>query len=94
MLRTVEDAALADVVSIVPRPKKRNCPEEYDFTTTRERAGPQKFLADFTGYLQADAYGGYDGIYSSSNDPKSGIVEVACWVHCRRYWHNGMCQRL
>ena len=59
----------------------------YDFTTTRERAGPQKFLADFTGYLQADAYGGYDGIYSSSNDPNSGIVEVACWVHCRRYWH-------
>ena len=59
----------------------------YDFTTDRSRAGPQKFLADFTGYLQADAYGGYDGIYSSSNDPESGIVEVACWVHCRRYWH-------
>lgn len=59
----------------------------YDFTTTRERAGPQKFLTGFTGYLQADAYGGYDGIYSSSNDPDSGIVEVACWVHCRRYWH-------
>ena len=59
----------------------------YDFTTDRSRAGPQKFLADFTGYLQADAYGGYDGIYSSSNDPDSGIVEVACWVHCRRYWH-------
>ena len=59
----------------------------YDFTTTRERAGPQKFLAGFTGYLQADAYGGYDGIYSSAGDPDSGIVEVACWVHCRRYWH-------
>ena len=59
----------------------------YDFTTDRSRAGPQKFLANFTGYLQADAYGGYDGIYSSSNDPESGIVEVACWVHCRRYWH-------
>ena len=59
----------------------------YDFTTTRERAGPQKFLTRFKGYLQADAYGGYDGIYSSSNDPDSGIVEVACWVHARRYWH-------
>ena len=59
----------------------------YDFTTDRSRAGPQKFLANFTGYLQADAYGGYDGIYSSSNDPDSGIVEVACWVHARRYWH-------
>ena len=59
----------------------------YDFTTTRERAGPQKFLASYRGYLQADAYGGYDGIYSSVGDPASGIVEVACWVHCRRYWH-------
>jgi transposase len=59
----------------------------YDFTSDRSRAGPQEFLADFKGYLQADAYGGYDGIYSSSNDPDSGIVEVACWVHCRRYWH-------
>ena len=34
----------------------------YDFTETRERAGPEKFLAGFEGYLQADAYGGYDGI--------------------------------
>lgn len=59
----------------------------YDFTSDRSRAGPQKFLSDFKGYLQADAYGGYDGIYSSSHDPASGIVEVACWVHCRRYWH-------
>jgi transposase len=59
----------------------------YDFTADRSRAGPQKFLANYRGYLQADAYGGYDGIYSSSTDPASGIVEVACWVHCRRYWH-------
>jgi transposase len=59
----------------------------YDFTSDRSRAGPQTFLAKYRGYLQADAYGGYDGIYSSSNDPASGIVEVACWVHCRRYWH-------
>ena len=59
----------------------------YDFTTDRSRAGPQKFLTSFKGYLQADAYGGYDGIYSNANDPDSGIVEVVCWVHCRRYWH-------
>ena len=57
----------------------------YDFTTDRSRAGPEKFLADFRGYLQADAYGGYDGIYSDKLD--DGIIEVACWAHCRRYWH-------
>jgi transposase len=55
----------------------------YDFTETREREGPARFLRNFQGYLQADAYGGYDGIYLQSG---GGIVEVACWTHCRRYW--------
>ena len=59
----------------------------YDFTTDRSRAGPAEFLKTYQGYLQADAYGGYDGIYSSTNDASQGIVEVACWTHCRRYWN-------
>jgi hypothetical protein len=56
----------------------------YDFTASRERDGPAKFLKGFEGYLQADAYGGYDGIYSGSD---GRIIEVACWTHCRRYWY-------
>ena len=64
----------------------------YDFTTDRSRAGPEAFLENYQGYLQADAYGGYDGIYSTNPNPtetnaKLGIIEVACWAHCRRYWH-------
>ena len=55
----------------------------YDFTETRGREGPQNFLQSFNGYLQADAYGGYDGVYMASG---GAIVEVACWAHCRRYW--------
>lgn len=61
----------------------------YDFTETRQRAGPREFLLPtdgshrFRGYLQADAYGGYDGIYLAH---ESSIKEVACWTHCRRYW--------
>lgn len=61
----------------------------YDFTETRQRAGPHNFLLPgdgshrFQGYLQADAYGGYDGIYLAR---ESSIKEVACWTHCRRYW--------
>ncbi len=55
----------------------------YDFTETRERKGPRDFLQGYEGYLQADAYGGYDGIYLESS---GSIVEVACWAHCRRYW--------
>lgn len=57
----------------------------YDFTDSRKRDGPQSYLKNFRGYLQADAYGGYDGIYLAS---QGTIVEVACWAHCRRYWWN------
>jgi transposase len=53
----------------------------FDFTESRSRDGPAKFLEGFSGYLQADAYGGYDGIYSGG-----GVTEVACLAHCRRYW--------
>ena len=53
----------------------------YDFTESRARDGPARFLAGFQGYLQADAYGGYDHIYLGSND---AIREVACWAHARR----------
>ncbi len=51
----------------------------YDYTPDRTRAGPQNFLADYKGHLQADAYGGYDGIYTRGN-----VTEVACWAHARR----------
>lgn len=60
----------------------------YDFTVDRSRAGPETFLKDYQGYLQADAYGGYDGIYSNNSQPNNqSIIEVACWAHARRYWH-------
>jgi transposase len=53
----------------------------YDFTMSRARDGPGAFLKDYRGFLQADAYGGYDGIFLGS---EGGIVEVACWAHARR----------
>lgn len=61
----------------------RNPYTVYDFTDSRKRDGPQEFLAGFAGYLQADAYSGYDGLY---RDGLWNILEVACWAHCRRYW--------
>ena len=54
----------------------------YDFTESRKRDGPQQFLAGYEGYLQADAYGGYDGIYAGGK-----VHEVACWAHARRKWY-------
>jgi len=53
----------------------------YDFTWTRERAGPEKFLEGYKGWLQADAFSGYDNLFSGG-----AIVEVACWAHARRYF--------
>jgi transposase len=53
----------------------------YDFTMSRARDGPAAVLKDYRGFLQADAYGGYDGIFHGSD---GGIWEVACWAHARR----------
>jgi len=53
----------------------------YDFTENRKRDGPAQFLANYVGFLQADAFSGYDGIYTGS---EGRIIEVACWAHARR----------
>lgn len=59
----------------------------YDYTTTREGAGPANFLKGYVGYLQADAYGGYDALFK---DPSRGLVEVCCWSHARRHILNAL----
>jgi transposase len=56
----------------------------YDFTMSRSRDGPAEFLKDYRGFLQADAYGGYDGI---DLDSQGRIIEVACWAHARRKFY-------
>jgi transposase len=55
----------------------------FDFTLDRKRFGPQRFLENYEGYLQADAYSGYDCVYAPGK-----VKEVACWVHTRRYWYD------
>jgi transposase len=51
----------------------------FDATPTHERDGPDRFLADFRGKLQADAYRGYDALYASGR-----ALEIGCWAHARR----------
>jgi transposase len=54
----------------------------YDYTPDRSRDGPERFLKDYrSGYLQSDAYAGYDGLHAR------GLVEVGCWAHARRKFH-------
>jgi transposase len=51
----------------------------YDYTPDRKQKWALEFLQDYKGYLQADAYQGYDKLYASSE-----IIEVACMAHARR----------
>jgi hypothetical protein len=51
----------------------------FDFTLSRSRDGPVKFLGDFKQILLADAYGGYDGVVVGND-----ITRAGCWAHARR----------
>ena len=51
----------------------------FDFTPTRSREGPIKFLGNYCGYVQADAYSGYDEFFR-----KGKATEVGCNSHARR----------
>ena len=57
----------------------------FDFTTGRSRDGPKRMLDGFQGYLQADAYGGYDQLYLSGK-----ILEVGCMAHARRRFFDAL----
>jgi len=58
-------------------------------TASRSRDGPMQFLKgwgeDRPVYLQADAFGGYDGIYAGQAGGR--VTEVACWAHARRKFY-------
>jgi hypothetical protein len=51
----------------------------FEFTLSRSRDGPARFLKGYKGTLLADAYGGYDGIVVGND-----IVRAGCWAHARR----------
>jgi transposase len=54
----------------------------FDYTPDRTSEGPERILQGYRGYLQADAYSAYDGLYASG-----AIVEVGCWMHARRKFY-------
>jgi transposase len=51
----------------------------FDYTPTRIRDGPIEFLGDYAGFVQADAYQGYDKLFAQGK-----CIEVGCWAHTRR----------
>ena len=53
----------------------------FDFTVSRERAGPDLVLENFRGKLMADCYSGYQGIELRT---EGKIERAACVAHARR----------
>ena len=43
-------------------------------------------LANYRGYLQVDAAPAYDDVFAQS----SGLIEVGCWAHARRYFKEAL----
>jgi transposase len=61
----------------------------FDFTVNRTRDGPRNFLKHYRGYLHADAFSGYDGLYLPDPvDGQTAIIEVACNAHARRKFYD------
>jgi len=57
----------------------------YFYSPDRGGEHPAQHLAGFAGFLQADAYAGFEALYDQRRAPGKGpITEVACWAHCRR----------
>jgi transposase len=60
----------------------------FDFTLNRQRDGPRDFLANYRGYLHADAFSGYDCLYlPDPHTTQARIIEVACNAHARRKFY-------
>lgn len=66
------------------RPAASSDPSAVFFRYSPDRKGerPRAHLAHFTGVLQADAYAGFDRLYSDK------IKEAACWAHVRRKFYD------
>jgi transposase len=55
----------------------------YYASRNRRHEHPERHLQNFTGILQADAYGGYNALYDPSR--AAGVITPAlCWAHARR----------
>lgn len=65
------------------RPAGSTDPPAVLFRYSPDRKGerPRAHLKHFRGILQADAYGGFNGLYDREHEP---LIEAACWAHARR----------
>ena len=62
----------------------------YFYSPDRKGIRPEEHLKDFQGVLHADAYSGYNGVYTDSDNESTGISEAGCWAHVRRKFYEIM----
>jgi transposase len=51
----------------------------FEYDPSRSGDVAERLFVDYKGYLQADAYGGYDAVCKHD-----GIIRLGCMAHCRR----------
>jgi len=54
----------------------------YQYAPTRSGKVAETFIGDFAGYVQSDAFAGYDRL-----EGKPGIRLMGCWAHARRKFY-------
>ncbi|MFV0622672.1 IS66 family transposase [Sphingomonas sp. ac-8] len=59
----------------------------FRYSPDRKGEHPREHLKAFTGFLQADAYAGFERLYDPDRKP-GPITPVACWAHARRKLHD------
>ena len=59
----------------------------FRYSPDRKGERPREHLKAFTGFLQADAYAGFERLYDPDRKP-GPITPVACWAHARRKLHD------
>ncbi|UYY76803.1 IS66 family transposase [Sphingomonas sp. R1] len=59
----------------------------YRYSPDRKGERPREHLKTFAGFLQADAYAGFEKLYAADRQPGL-ITPVACWAHVRRKLHD------
>lgn len=59
----------------------------FAFSPDRQGKHPQQHLRHYHGVLQADAFAGYDRLFSAEREG-GPLTEAACWAHARRKIHD------
>lgn len=60
----------------------------YRYSPGRGGNHPQGHLEAFTGWLQVDGYAGYSALFEPDQNGTVRVLEVNCWAHGRRGFHD------